>query len=105
MRGAQKRGWGVLQYFDVFTQWVPQQDTEFNHPGVALEYKEELKQWFGWIDCLPEKQRTALILVRMEGLEISEAAQILGTTEKAVESLLGRARKNLVKFSQKSEGK
>ena len=105
LRGAQKRGWGVLQYFDVFTQWVPQQDTEFNHPGVALEYKEELKQWFGWIDCLPEKQRTALILVRMEGLEISEAAQILGTTEKAVESLLGRARKNLVKFSQKSEGK
>ena len=37
LRGAQKRGWGVLQYFDVFTQWVPQQNTEFNHPGVALE--------------------------------------------------------------------
>jgi RNA polymerase sigma-70 factor (ECF subfamily) len=104
-RSAQKRGWGVLQYFDVFTQWVPQQNTEFNHPGVALEYKETLQQWFGWIDQLPEKQRTALILVRLEGLEISEVAQIMNISVKAVDALLSRARKKLLKFSQKSEGK
>ena len=68
---------------------------EFNHPGVELESKEEVKKIFDEINKLPEKQRTALVLKSIEGLSQKEIAVTLKIKEKALESLLSRARRTL----------
>lgn len=70
---------------------------EFNHPGVQLENKEALELLFGRIRSLPEKQQTALILVKVEQLSLKEAAEVMNKTPKSIESLLVRAKKNLKK--------
>jgi RNA polymerase sigma-70 factor (ECF subfamily) len=44
---------------------------------------------------LPESQRSALMLSRLEGLSYQEVAEVLGTTEKAVKSLVFRATHSL----------
>ena len=68
---------------------------EFNHPGAQMESREEVETIFGEINKLPEKQKTALILKSIEGLTQKEIAAVMKMNEKAVESLLSRARKNL----------
>lgn len=71
--------------------------TDFNHPGVLQEKKEDAAILFKVIDLLPEKQRTAFILNKVEELSYREIAAILNTTESAVDSLLQRAKLNLRK--------
>jgi RNA polymerase sigma-70 factor (ECF subfamily) len=44
---------------------------------------------------VPENQRAALMLSRLEGLSYQEVAEVLGTTEKAVKSLVFRATQSL----------
>jgi RNA polymerase sigma-70 factor (ECF subfamily) len=44
---------------------------------------------------LPESQRSAVLLSRFEGLSYQEVAEVLGTTEKAVKSLVFRATQSL----------
>ncbi|MES3018615.1 MAG: RNA polymerase sigma factor [Bacteroidota bacterium] len=46
---------------------------------------------------LPESQRTAFVLTQIEDLSGKEASEIMRTTEKAVESLIQRAKANLRK--------
>jgi RNA polymerase sigma factor (sigma-70 family) len=41
---------------------------EFNHPGVQLDKKEDAKILFKLVDELPENQRTAFILNKVEEL-------------------------------------
>jgi len=47
------------------------------------------------LDALPENQRTAIILSKYDDLPQKEIAEIMNTTEGAVEALLQRAKKNL----------
>ncbi len=68
----------------------------FDHPGVQLEQKEAMKRIFDQINLLPENQKTAIILCRLEKLSHKEAAEIMNVSPKAVESLLQRARKKLL---------
>jgi RNA polymerase sigma-70 factor (ECF subfamily) len=70
---------------------------DFNHPGVLQERKEDAAILFKLIDQLPEKQRTAFILNKVEELSYREIAAVLDTTESAVDSLLQRAKLNLRK--------
>lgn len=49
---------------------------------------------------LPERQRTAINLVRLRGLSYEEAARAIGVTPKALKSLLNRARKHLIEQVQ-----
>ncbi len=49
------------------------------------------------IDALPQKQKSAFILQRYQDLSQQEIAQIMDTTEGAVEQLLQRAKSNLKK--------
>ncbi len=70
---------------------------DFNHPGVQQENKENASLLFKMIDQLPENQRTAFILNKVEELSYREIAGILNTTESAVDSLLQRAKLNLRK--------
>ncbi len=68
---------------------------DFNHPGAKLESKEEMEKIFREINKLPEKQKTALILKTIEGIPQKEIATVMKMNEKAVESLLTRARQKL----------
>lgn len=81
---------------------------DFEHPGVSLEQKEKSRILFGAIQQLPESQKTAFILKQIEGLSQREIAAIMELGEKAVESLLQRAKANLRNilsdFYDKNEG-
>ena len=58
--------------------------------------KQEHSQWLQKaLDSLPESQRTAIVLSKYDDLSQKEIAEILNTTEGAVEALLQRAKKNL----------
>ncbi len=70
---------------------------DFHHPGVALDKKEDAALLFKLIDQLPEKQKAAFILNKLEDLSYHEIAGIMETTEAAVDSLLQRAKQNLRK--------
>jgi RNA polymerase sigma factor (sigma-70 family) len=71
---------------------------DFVHPGVSLDNKEKAKELFKAIEQLPEKQKIAFTLNRMEGLSYQEISEIMKLTVASVESLLHRARKNLRKY-------
>ncbi len=66
------------------------------HPGVQLESKEEIELLFWGIDQLNENQKQALILAKLDKLKYAEIADIMSTTAKAVESLVSRAKSNLI---------
>lgn len=71
---------------------------EFNHPGVQLEKKEKAAELFNALKQLPDKQRVAFILHKIEGRGHQEIAEIMDTSLYAVESLVGRAKMNLKKI-------
>lgn len=77
----------------------------FNHPGVELEQKEAVAHIFQCMNRLPENQKTALILLKIEGLSQKEVAEIMRISSKAVESLFQRAKINLEKILTQNEGK
>lgn len=70
---------------------------EFNHPGVQLENKEDAATLFKALKRLPDNQRIAFTLNKIEGLNNQEIATIMNLSFYAVESLLGRAKANLKK--------
>ena len=75
----------------------------FSHPGVLLENKEGTEAIFKAINQLPESQKTALLLKSIEGLPQKEIASIMTLNEKAVESLLSRARKKMKELLNESK--
>jgi RNA polymerase sigma-70 factor (ECF subfamily) len=74
---------------------------DFHHPGVALEQKENAARLMKAIGQLPENQKTAFVLHKLEGLSYQEVAEVMKTSLPAVESLLHRARQNLRKILEK----
>jgi RNA polymerase sigma factor (sigma-70 family) len=70
----------------------------FHHPGVILENKERAAVLFKAIEQLPEKQKTAFILSKVEDLSYQEISEVMGTSISSVESLLFRAKQNLQKI-------
>lgn len=77
----------------------------FEHPGIALENKEALRKIFYCINQLPDNQKTALILSKIEQKTQAEVAEIMNLSTKAVESLIQRAKINLTKLLTSNEGK
>jgi RNA polymerase sigma-70 factor (ECF subfamily) len=79
--------------------WMPDErksgEAVFDHPGIALDKKEKAAVLFKAVSALPEKQRLAFTLIKMQGLSYIEAAAILQQNTKAIESLISRATKNL----------
>ena len=60
-------------------------------PGRSLERRETVDRVRAAVAELPERQRAAVVLKRFQGLSYREIAEVLDTTEAAVESLLQRA--------------
>jgi RNA polymerase sigma factor CnrH len=61
--------------------------------------RQELESLWRAVSALPGKLKEPLILRAIEGLSQAEAADVLGISEKAVETRLYRARKKLSGFS------
>jgi RNA polymerase sigma factor (sigma-70 family) len=70
---------------------------EFDHPGVKTENKEKAAVLFKAVNQLPENQRTAFLLQKLENLSQNEIGSVLSISSSAVESLLSRAKANLKK--------
>lgn len=85
----------------VIPGWMPDEKKsgtgEFHHPGISLEQKEKAAVLFRAVQSLPEKQRVAFTLIKIQGLSYEEAMAILQQNIKAVESLVSRAKANLQK--------
>jgi len=76
----------------VFTNSLPETVDPSPGPATALIQKDRDELVRKALDALPPRQRMVLILKYYEGLRYEEIAQAMGTTVKAVERLLGRAR-------------
>jgi RNA polymerase sigma factor (sigma-70 family) len=68
---------------------------DFVHPGVIEERKEYAARLFRAIDQLPDQQKTAFILHKIEGLSYDDIAAVMGKSMSSVQSLLHRARLGL----------
>lgn len=74
---------------------------DFNHPGVTLDRKENAARLFKAINRLPENQKIAFTLHKLEDLSYQEVSQVMQTSLPAVESLMHRAKQNLKKMLEK----
>jgi RNA polymerase sigma-70 factor (ECF subfamily) len=72
--------------------------SDFEHPGLVLEQKENAQALFKAIEQLPDSQRVAFTLHKVEGLPYQEISEIMDTSLSSIESLMFRARKNLQKI-------
>lgn len=86
----------------VLPWWMPEEkrsnDDMFHHPGIVTENKEKAAILFKAIESLPEKQRLAFTLIKVQGMNYEEACGIMQQNIKAVESLITRAKLNLQKI-------
>lgn len=83
--------------------WMPNDENKaqtFYHPGIALEHKERAAELFKAISKLPENQKIAFNLIKVQGIKYSEASEIMQLSVKAIESLISRAKQNLQKQLQ-----
>lgn len=69
--------------------------TEFKHPGIILENKEQAATIFKAINTLPESQKVVFILAKIDGKSYQEIVEITGKSLSSVESIMFRAKKNL----------
>ncbi|MDX2127688.1 MAG: RNA polymerase sigma factor [Chloroherpetonaceae bacterium] len=67
----------------------------FEHPGIELEQKEDREAIAFALDHLPENQRVALTMCKIEGLKYDEIAEVMKISVGAVESLIHRAKENM----------
>lgn len=75
-----------------------------DHPGITTEDKEGLENLLTIIYTLPDNQKTAIILTKIEDRSQKEVAEIMNISVKAVESLLQRAKQNIAKKLTDTEG-
>jgi RNA polymerase sigma-70 factor (ECF subfamily) len=68
---------------------------EFNHPGVVMENKERTAELFKAMEQLPDNQRIAFTLHKLEAQKHQDIAVIMNISVTAVESLIARAKGNL----------
>ena len=71
------------------------EDERVDPPSLALEREDTQTMVQRAIAELPERQRMALILAKYEDCSYAEIARALETSEKAIKSMIHRARENL----------
>jgi len=70
---------------------------DFNHPGIMAENKEKAAILFQAIEKLPENQRIAFTLHKLEDLSYDQISEIMQKSLSSIESLMHRAKVNLKK--------
>ena len=71
---------------------------DFVHPGIVAERREQAIILFKAINKLPDNQKVAFNLSKIEGLSYQEIADVMQISVSSIESLLFRARQNLQKL-------
>jgi len=82
----------VARGVDIDARLLPNAAHPAPAPLAALEQGELREQLARALATLPDRQRTALVLVHYEGLSYEEAAEAIDVTESALKSLIHRAR-------------
>src|ERR1700744_4595606 len=95
-RNRKKRGGFLLSLFGANDELL-YDPPDFVHPGVLAENKEQSVILFKAINQLPENQKTAFLLQKIQDCSQQEIAGVMQLSEGAVESLLSRAKANLKK--------
>jgi len=72
-------------------------ELEFNHPGILAENKEKAAILSQAIEKLPENQKIAFTLHKLEDLSYDQISEIMRKSLSSVESLMHRAKLNLRK--------
>lgn len=89
-----KRGYGVLSSFDQNDISNLSVSSDYNiHENMEAEERRQILH--RTMEQLPERQRVALTLSKIDELPQKEVAHIMGVSEGSVESLLVRAKKKL----------
>lgn len=83
---------------------VPETIAAADDTEAELESVQETQVLLRAVETLPERQREAILLHYMGEHTQAQVAQQMGTTEKAVERLLARARDNLRENLQPAKG-
>lgn len=89
-KAAQFLGFGKSPSYELAADQTPS-------PEIEASDKQLLQATYTEIQKLPLRMREALILVAIDGQSQKEAAELLGISEKAAETLVYRARKTLRK--------
>ena len=85
-----KKRFGIIQRLFGEGNEPEMEIPDFNHPGVALDRKENAARLFKAIGQLPENQKIAFTLHKLEDISYQEVSEVMGTSVAAVESLLHR---------------
>ena len=88
----------ILKRFDTMAGDNNEKEIYFSDkedPETMLIRQEHIRWVQKALDTLPENQRTAIILSKYDDLSQKEIADLMNTTEGAIEALLQRAKKNL----------
>ena len=72
-----------------------QKTSNFEHPGILMENKEDAEILFHVINELSENQKTAFVFSKLDGLSNPEIATIMELSISSVESLIFRAKSTL----------
>ncbi|CAG5008544.1 ECF RNA polymerase sigma factor SigW [Dyadobacter sp. CECT 9275] len=104
MKKARKRFGFITSLFRTDSNQPVVEAESSDHPGIALEDKEQLQNLFRLINALPANQKTVVILLKAEDRSQKEVAEIMGVSEKAVESLFQRAKHALNRKIKGGEG-
>ncbi len=94
-RKKRKKRFAIVQHFFLDRNQENNHPVEFNHPGVLLDNKEKASELFKALQQIPNNQRIAFTLNKIEGLNNYEIAEIMDMSFYAVESLVARAKINL----------
>lgn len=97
-RKKRKKRFAFIQGLFGANDEIAHDPPDFHHPGVVLDKKETAAELFKAIEQLPENQKIAFTLNKLEGLNYQEVSEIMNTTVPSIESLLHRAKNNLKKL-------
>lgn len=100
-RKKRKKRFGFMQAMFAGDSGENLPGVEFDHPGIKMENKEHATVLFYALKRIPENQRIAFTLHKLEGRPYQEIAEIMNNSLTAVESLMGRAKTNLRKELEK----
>jgi RNA polymerase sigma-70 factor (ECF subfamily) len=96
-RSKRKKRQGIMRSFLGHADQYPVEVPDFHHPGVIAENRERSVVLWRAIDRLPENQRVAFTLHKVEGLSHEQIGKIMKKSTPSVESLMHRAKQNLRK--------
>jgi RNA polymerase sigma-70 factor (ECF subfamily) len=88
---------GIFQRIFFSSEEAHQSFVQWEHPGILLERKNQALVLMNAIHELAPAQRDALLLVKYQEFSYKEAAEIMGVSPSALDSLISRAMANLKK--------